>query len=121
MPSRDSQARLCTNPLSWADPRAAAPASANLGAVFLESDSRPRPAFADAQCVGDTLLVREIGTPPRDGVSRVLDFVLGAGNLHPIEYQVFYMNLRENASRRVAAMLEGRPRVAPALPDTPPG
>ena len=123
MPSRDGQARLCTNPLSWADPRAAAPASANLGAVFLDSaDTRPRPSFADAQCVGDTLLVREIAPVPREGLSRVLDFVLGSGNLHPIEYQVFYMNLRENANRRVSAMLAARPAVAPPAPsDTPPG
>lgn len=102
----DRRERLCTNPLTWQADGAAAPASANLGAVFLETDDHaPRPAFADAQCVDGTLVVRQIGVPPRDLPSRILDHVLGAGNYHPIEYQVYFMNLRENANARVAAFL----------------
>jgi hypothetical protein len=74
--------------------------------VFLESaDPAPRPAFADAQCSGGTLVVRRIGSAPRDLPSRILDRVLGRGNYHAIEYQVYFMNLRENASARAAAFV----------------
>ena len=41
-------------------------------------------------------------------MSSLLDRVMGAQNYHPIEYQVFFMNLRENAQRRVDAMLDAR-------------
>lgn len=98
--------RLCTNPLTWRDDGAAAPDSANLGAVFLDSDDFAiRPAFADAQCVDGVLVVREIGHAPRDLPSRVLDSILGPANFHPIEFQMYFMNLRENASARVDAFL----------------
>lgn len=74
--------------------------------MFLESDDpAARPGFADAQCVGGTLVIHRIGAAPRDLPSRILDRVLGAGNHHPIEYQVFFMNLRENAALRAAAFV----------------
>ena len=81
-----------------------ATARANLGAVFLESDDpSPRPAFADARCDRGTLRVTSIGRAPRDFMSRILDHVIGAGNHHPIEFQMYFMNLRANAIARVAA------------------
>lgn len=102
----DAAPLLCTNPLTWRDDGAAAPAEANLGAVFLDSDDFAiRPAFADAQCVDGRLVVRQIGVAPRDLPSRVLDHLIGAGNYHPIEFQMFFMNLRENAATRVDAFL----------------
>lgn len=104
--SRDGSRRLCTNPLTWRDDGVAGPTSLHLGAVFLESDDRrPRRGFADARCVGGTLVVERVGDIPRDAASRVLDHVLGDGNLHPVEYQLFFMNLRANALRRVSAMV----------------
>jgi hypothetical protein len=39
----------------------------------------------------------------------VLDLVIGPENYHPIEYQLYYMNLRRNAEDRVAAYLRERP------------
>jgi hypothetical protein len=103
----DTRERLCVNPLSWtAGP---APASANLGAVFLEAeDTAPRPGFADASCEGGVLIVRELGAAPRDLPSRVLDYVMGPENYHPMEYQLFFMNLRANAELRVRAALARR-------------
>lgn len=100
----DLRERLCTNPLTWRVDGAAASAELNEGAVFLESDDRsPRPGFASAQCVDGTLLLEHVGVAPRDFMSRMLDHTLGAGNYHAIEYQLFFMNLRENAIARVAA------------------
>ncbi|MES2639571.1 MAG: DUF3089 domain-containing protein [Myxococcota bacterium] len=104
----DMRERVCTNPLTWRTDGAPAPAAANLGAVFLETDDRAlRPGFADAQCVDGTLVIRHIGAAPRDLPSRVLDHVLGAGNFHPIEYQIYFANIRENAKGRVAGFLGG--------------
>jgi hypothetical protein len=100
----DPGERLCTNPLSWRTDGVPAPADLNLGAVFLESDDlAPRTGFADAQCVDGTLVLHRVGAAPRDLPSRILDRVLGAGNYHPIEYQVFFMNIRENAALRLSA------------------
>lgn len=102
----DRRPTLCVNPLTWSDEGASA--EQNLGAVFIESeDPSVRPAFADARCEGGTLIVSHIERAPRDLMSRILDRVLGQGNYHPIEYQIFFMNLRENANLRVKAMLGG--------------
>lgn len=106
---RDGREWLCTNPLSWRDDGALAPRELNLGAVFLETDDHaPRLAFADAQCAGGTLVVAHTDTAPRDLPSRILDHVMGSGNYHPIEYQIFFMNLRQNAGARVAAFRAAR-------------
>lgn len=91
---------LCTNPISWRTDESAAPASDSRGAVF---DGVVLPAFADARCRDGVLVVSEIGVPPRDLPSRVLDWMLGPGNYHPIEYQMFALDLAANADRRVAA------------------
>jgi hypothetical protein len=106
---RASGERLCVNPLTWRVDEAPAAAALNEGAVFLHAgDGSVLPGFADAQCRGGTLLVRAIGAAPRDLASRVLDFAMGPENYHPIEYQLFYMNLRSNAERRIAAFLRAR-------------
>lgn len=96
---------LCTNPLSWRDDDAPMPRAMNLGAVFLERDATPRPAFASARCLHGTLVVSQLGAVPRDLPSRILDRLLGVENYHPIEYQIFFMNLRQNAIARVRAFV----------------
>ena len=101
---RDPRPRLCTNPLTWRTDDAQAAAELNPGAVFLETDDpAPRPGFADARCVDGTLVVDHVGAAPRDLPSRILDHVMGSGNLHAIEVQLFFMSLRQNATERVAA------------------
>lgn len=106
----DPGPRVCTNPLSWRNDEQPVPATENLGAMFMETSNRaPRPAFADAQCVGGTLRIRSIGDAPRDFMSRILDWVIGPANYHPIEYQIYYMNLRANAELRVSTMLAAKP------------
>ncbi|MGC4114601.1 MAG: DUF3089 domain-containing protein [Myxococcales bacterium] len=104
----DARERLCTNPLTWRLDEAVASPEQNLGAVFLEADGRPRPGFADARCQRGTLVVSKIGEAPRDLPSRVLDHVMGPGNYHPMDYQLFFMNLRKNAEARCTALLATR-------------
>ena len=54
------------------------------------------------------LVVAHIGAAPRDIPSRILDYVMGRGNYHPIEYQIFFMNIRQNAMMRAAAFIAAR-------------
>ncbi len=105
----DRRELVCTNPLTWRDDGARATAEQNLGAVFLETDDhRARRGFADAQCVGGTLVVRHLQRAPRDLPSRILDRVLGVENHHAIEYQMYFMNLRANVAERLDAWREAR-------------
>lgn len=96
--------RVCTNPLSGVGEGGPVPASADLGAVFLQSPKPTlRPGLADAACVDGTLRVQLHGKVPRDLPSRILDWAMGAGNYHPIEYELFWSNIRANAAERVGA------------------
>ena len=100
---------LCVNPLSWRHDTAPAPRERNDGAVFLEaSPPQVLPQLTGAQCRDGRLEVVLDGELPRDFMSRLLDLSLGKGNHHPVEFQLFYMNLRHNASERVAAFLARR-------------
>lgn len=104
----DARQAVCVNPLTWTR-EGAAPASANAGAVFLETEPPTiLPGFASAECIAGTLVVAEIGTAPRDLMSRILDRSLGAGNHHAIEYQMYWLDLRRNAQARVDAFLRAR-------------
>ena len=101
--------RICTNPLSGVGEGGPMPASANLGAVFLQSpDPAPRPGLADAACVDGTLRVHLYGRPPRDLPSRILDRVMGKGNYHPIEYELYWSNIRASAAERLDAWEQAR-------------
>jgi hypothetical protein len=101
--------QLCVNPLSWRHDEVAMPASANHGAVFLDAEPPLfAPGFASAQCQNGRLVVSLTARPPRDFMSRLLDRTLGPGNFHPIEYQLFFAEIRENAAQRVRAWLSSR-------------
>ncbi|QRN94940.1 DUF3089 domain-containing protein [Archangium violaceum] len=95
---------LCVNPLTWRHDTQPAPRGRNEGAVFLETTPpRVMPGLTGAQCKEGKLEVLLGEDPPRDFMSRLLDHTLGQGNYHPVEFQLFYMNIRRNASERVAA------------------
>jgi pimeloyl-ACP methyl ester carboxylesterase len=100
--------RICVNPITWRTDGAYAPASAQLGAVFFDAPTPAlRPSFADARCVDGALIVREHGDLERDLPSRALLWILGPENYHPLEYQLFYADIRRNAATRVAALVAG--------------
>ncbi len=101
---------VCVNPITWRHDELEAAAADNPGAVFFDSDEPALlPGFASARCEAGTLVVAEIGEVPRDFMSRLLDRALGEGNLHPIEYQLFYASIRANAQARVDAFV-AKPR-----------
>lgn len=103
-PAGDGGPRLCVNPLSFRHDEAAAGTDENRGAVFLDADPPlVAPRFASAQCRDGTLVVAETGDAPRDFMSSLLDRSLGKGNYHAFEVQLFFLNIRHNASVRVEA------------------
>jgi hypothetical protein len=103
----DPGQRVCVNPLTWRHDDTPAAASLNAGGVFLETDPPTFQAgFASAHCKEGTLVVSEIAKAPRNLASRLLDRALGEGNYHPIEYQIFFLNLRLNAQERVSSHLK---------------
>jgi hypothetical protein len=96
------QPLACTNPLNW-QLGGAAPASANLGALPGVRPGAPLqpvvPGLTGARCVGGPL---EVSIPPgeRREFSNVLTLF---GSYHILDYNLFYVNLRENARQRVLA------------------
>lgn len=104
------QGRACVNPISWSTDGAHAAAEHSAGAIFFDTDTPVvKPAFADAQCIDGTLVVTHIGDPERDLASKILLRVMGPENYHPIEYQLFYLDIRANAKARVDAYLARAP------------
>lgn len=99
--------RLCVNPTLGTASNELVPRARHRGAVFFDAD-RPAllPAFLASQCRDGRLVVSELQPlPPRDVMSAILLRVMGTGNHHPIEVQLFYADLRADAARRVAAHL----------------
>lgn len=97
--------RLCVNPTLGTHSGELVPRARHGGAVFFDAD-RPAllPAFLASQCRDGRLVVTELQPlPPRDVMSAILLRVMGTGNHHPIEVQLFYADLRADAARRVAA------------------
>ncbi|HMY15530.1 MAG TPA: hypothetical protein PKA58_04330, partial [Polyangium sp.] len=101
-------ARICVNPLSWKKDEVRAGAEQHAGAVFFDSETPAiLPKFVDATCSDGRLVVQNMGQiPKRDAASGILLWVMGPDQYHPIEYQLFYVNLRKNAVRRVNAYLD---------------
>jgi hypothetical protein len=105
--SQQSAELLCVNPISYRTDGEAANADQNQGALFWDAKAPAvMPRFASAQCKSGTLVVSEIGSAPRDFMSSLLDRVISKQNYHPIEYQIFYLNLRHNATQRVDSYLK---------------
>lgn len=111
-PNAGPRPRVCVNPLTWRNDQVAADRELARGAVFWDGDATPTPTprFVSARCDGGLLRVELAGAVSRDLPSRLLDHALGAGNYHPLEYGLFYVDLRDNARRRVDAFLAAHPR-----------
>ena len=101
---------LCVNPLRWDASEEAAPATANLGALPTTTEplGAPDAHITGAQCKGGVLYA----SPPQEkGYSGL---VLPGGNYHIYDYNLFYMNIRQNVEQRVKAFLAGPVKAAPA-------
>ena len=102
--SRKGTAVVCTNPLTGT-PDAAAPAKANIGALFPSADLRTATIAAgqiSAKCEGRGIL--SIGNPP----NLVGNYVLPGNNYHVFDYSLFWANIRSDAVRRLATFKSNR-------------
>lgn len=102
---------LCVNPLRWDISEEIAPAALNLGALPTTDDplGTPDASITGAHCKDGVLYA----TPP-DGKG-YSGLVLPGGNYHIYDYNLFYMNIRQNVAQRVAAFL-AKPVASPAAP-----
>ena len=88
---------VCTNPLTWKNDSAYAPCELCKGGILKNFD-RVIPDFSDAQV--------------KDGVLRInkphffFSLLFNYKNYHIVDYNLFYMNIRENAQLRVKKFLE---------------
>ena len=95
----------CVNPLSWRRDGAYAPSTLSRGGTPYTFD-RLDPGVTDAQCVDGRLWVHE---PENHG------YIALGSNLHLMDYNLFYENIRENADTRLNAFLR-QERSAPKAP-----
>lgn len=96
---RAGTALLCTNPITGT-PDAAAPASANPGSLFPSADLQSASVVAgriSARCAGRGIVL--IGPPPPE----LGQYVLPGNNYHVFDYSLFWVALRSDAARRLAA------------------
>jgi hypothetical protein len=95
---------LCTNPLDWKIGGEDSKES-NLGGValarFEAKLGKPTPELTGARC--DDLGLLLITEPPQGDWS---EYVMAGGNYHVYDYNLFYMNIRENARARTKAFLD---------------
>lgn len=112
------QARQCTNPITWQNHSQASPVSAHLGAVEMLNTGKafsfqdiifseqplgikvtglkaPRKALVSARCEGSALRVPDLGPLNYPAMETQ------AGNYHLLDYELFWVNLRENAVLRL--------------------
>ena len=93
---------VCTNPLTWSLGGESAPASANLGGWTPGQSNPPRPLdpnVVGARCDNGALFISE----PAPMAYRLVR--LPGENYHNYDYQLFWMNVRQNAMDRVQAYL----------------
>ena len=97
---KPGEAFVCINPLTWKDNEKSAPPSANLGTVYLPIAglSRPEPGLVGARCEGARLVINEPD-------SWRLNLWAIDHDYHAEDFNLFYMNIRENAERRARTAL----------------
>lgn len=98
---------LCVQPVRGGVGEAPSSAAEHGGAVFFDAH-RPQllPRFVGSRCSGGRLLIDELPPLPARGLApSVLLRVMGGENYHPIEYQLFYVDLRLDAMARVRAFV----------------
>lgn len=118
VPPRPWSPRVCVNPLSWRHDEALAAAGLHRGAVFFRglTPDAPIARMTSARCRRGALIVEPTAPIPRDFMSRLLDHALGDESYHPVEFGLFYENIRENARARIAAWQRQQPSDAQPPP-----
>ncbi len=97
---------VCVNPLTWTTDETRADFSKNLGSapdtgIFSPALEELLPGRVDAQCRDGILWI----DPSKLGIYK-LAFAHDQGDYHPSDYELFYMNIRQNVAQRVDAFLQ---------------
>ena len=95
---------VAINPLNWKTDETYAPASENLGSMTVDlvtGESRIEDVGADAQ-VNTELGV--VVTHAKNGPKTASEY-FGPQSYHSADYALYYMNIRENAARRIEAYM----------------
>lgn len=93
---------VCVNPLSWRFDSAYVSAEENLGAIPLTGHiglDKPHEKLVGARCEKGILWITE----PDSWLYKLALFP--GGGYHAYDYNLFYMNIRDNVEKRVAAFL----------------
>ncbi len=101
-PAERDEATVCTNPLSWTRGNERIGREHNLGSIPLVGPSglgKVDPRLVGAQCRDGVLWINVPGAP---GYDRAL---FPGSNYHTYDFNLFYMNIRENARRRAESFL----------------
>lgn len=99
---------VCINPLDWSTGGETVPARFDKGGWMHGPAPLPRaiePGLVSARCYDGALY---ISPPSREFADMVIPF----GNYHRVDYNVAYMNLRENAGVRAAAFFRRAPQIS---------
>lgn len=99
---------LCTNPTAAAATTTFVQREHHGGAVFFDAAvPEVLPMFVASRCRDDGILeVTDMSPLPSRGVmDAVLLRIMGGHNFHPVEYQLFYMDLRADVQRRSRVLL----------------
>ncbi len=100
---------VCTNPLTWENDGGYAKHELNQGGIGYPTYGRPvgdedvtlmtvEPGAADAECQGGLLAIPELR-------SDAFPSRMQGNSMHVYDYSLFYLNVRANATERVAAFL----------------
>jgi len=102
LPDAASHKYVCTNPLLWTTGSERAPATMDIGGWVYGRDDKPLPPVPNlisARCDDGALFISK-----PSGISfNILE--MPGGNYHNYDYQLAYMNIRENARDRARAFL----------------
>jgi hypothetical protein len=93
---------VCVNPLSWRRDGQRVYPEQNLGSIKLTHgmfDEDPQPGVTGAQCADGILW---IDNPNQDGYDWAL---FAGGSYHAYDYNLFYLNIRENVRQRAQAFM----------------
>jgi hypothetical protein len=93
-----TEGMVCVNPLTWTNDGAQGDFEDNYGALSTVFN-KVTPGAADARCENGKLYVSDIRTHAFDKPP----INMGKGNHHLLDYALYWSNIRENASERVAA------------------
>jgi hypothetical protein len=88
---------VCTNPLTWTTDSSYAPAGLNKGGI-LKNFNKVIPGLSDAQVLDGVV---RISKPHFPG-----SFLFNLKNYHIVDYNLFYVNIRENALLRKKMFLQ---------------